>query len=266
MPFLYASSFSRDSGTDSNFSINAQSALGLGRSYNIQEGFQRIRLVSAELVFTAYNVDARNGTLRVLEQTGGLTAVATLAAGNYDVDTLPSALATALTAASLATGNHLTYTVTFSALTGKLTISATGAFKVLAPVTRLAALNQLTGMSLSSDSAAYATSQVGPRCVNFSRYPVGFIHCSLVDPSSSWNSLFAPTEADGQVGQTQQILAALPLATYSFGSIVEFQPTEKRWHPLSSSTLGRMNFALRDEQGQEIPLNGCYISMTLEVE
>lgn len=77
------------------------------------------------------SIASTNNKIYWEEQTPSATFSATLSNGSFD----PSSLATALQTALNGAGAAHTYTVTFSLLTGRFTISATGAFKVLCKTT-----------------------------------------------------------------------------------------------------------------------------------
>lgn len=85
-----------------------------------------IELLSASIPKSEYNINGSNNTIHF--DVGGTEYTAELAVGTY---TSLSTLLTDLKAAMDSSGSGLTYTLTSSTLTNKITISATGAFDLL---------------------------------------------------------------------------------------------------------------------------------------
>jgi hypothetical protein len=84
-----------------------------------------MKVIQAEVPFSYYVVNNDNNTF-ILTETG--STIVTLPVGNYNSSTLCTALETALTTASTFLGSR-TYTVTYSSITQKLTVTAsTGTF------------------------------------------------------------------------------------------------------------------------------------------
>src|SRR6478735_11533871 len=81
-----------------------------------------IKVLSAVIPFSYYVINSNNNTFGLSESLVG-SAIVTIPVGNYNATTLAAALASALTTASVVTGGNLTYTVTYSSLTGKFTIT-----------------------------------------------------------------------------------------------------------------------------------------------
>lgn len=260
---LICSSFNRSSGTDSQFSLNTNTCAGLGEP---GQSFRRVRCVQATLPWTAYNVNATNNTFTFVEQTGAKTCVATVPVGNYNVSDMLPALGTAMTAASAATGNTRTYTATYDRVANKISVETTSAFIVKAPTSRSYALNKILGFSMSSDSAAYANRQTAPRVCNFNGTPYAFVHCSLVASNTSWSGQFAQGDSAPQAGQLTTILAAIPVAGFSYGNIINWVPPTSVWHTMTDSRITTLNISLLDENNVPIELNGTYFSIVLEVQ
>lgn len=260
MPYIYTASFNRQSGTDSDWTLNAQSMLTLGGD----GAFTRCRLANANVTWTAYNVTTENNFLTVQENGGGNpTFSAFVPVGQYSIDTLPAAVQTALIGASAADGLTRTYTVSISELTNKVTIASTGPFMVKAPTARLNALNQLLGFSLSSDSASLS-SVTASRCWNMNRYAFVAIEASCVGASQSW---LAPYSVDGvQKGELAQIIGVFQVARWPFGSVVSADPPTKEWLELNGNRIRNLRFRLLSETGEVVDLNGSYVTICLEVE
>src|ERR1700679_3553551 len=87
---------------------------------------KRVKLLSCTLPNVIYNIDATNNQLYVGGGFGESTQ--TIPPGSYDTTTLPTAITTAMTTAGL-TG----VTVTYSATTYMMTLSASSTFTVLIP-------------------------------------------------------------------------------------------------------------------------------------
>lgn len=83
----------------------------------------KYQLVEAVVPITFYTVDSYNNTIYFYENS--TNKVATIEDGTFDTTTILTAVKSALDTAS---GGHNTYTVTYTAQTGKLTISASNAF------------------------------------------------------------------------------------------------------------------------------------------
>lgn len=81
-----------------------------------------VKVLSAVIPFSYYVISSRNAIF-TLTETGFATTTVTLPTGNYNANTLGSALASALIAASVTSGANLIYSVTYSSLTGKYTIT-----------------------------------------------------------------------------------------------------------------------------------------------
>lgn len=113
---------------------------------------------------------------------GGTTVLVTIPDGNYNflpssAQYFPPVLAAALTAAS---PGALTYTVTYSALTGLLTIAATGAFSILwatGPGDRTAYISYVLGYGVQRLAADVgpAVSLTGPSSANLNNGPIGLL-------------------------------------------------------------------------------------------
>lgn len=85
-----------------------------------------IKLLNAEIPFSYYVFHSNNNTFTLAESGVGGTATVTIPIGNYTSSSLASAFGTALTTASSTLGVK-TYTVAYSTLTQKFTITSTAA-------------------------------------------------------------------------------------------------------------------------------------------
>lgn len=111
------SSSDRTSGTSSDFTYDL----------TITGNPSKFVVIDCSVPKTFYMVESGRNTFTVTEtNTTTRTYTITLDVGNYSYSTLRADLQTLLTAGSLASGWSLTYTVTYSAKTGKYTYSYTG--------------------------------------------------------------------------------------------------------------------------------------------
>lgn len=108
----------RTSGTSTNFVISFGSAQNAGG----------LKLVSAQIPNTIYNITSDNNILDFDDGGGAITA--TVPVGSYTITNLLSTLKTLMDAAS-APQNALVFTLTLSNITHFVTIAATGNFSLL---------------------------------------------------------------------------------------------------------------------------------------
>lgn len=85
-----------------------------------------VKVLSAEIPFSYYVFNSNNNTFTLAESGSGGTATVTIPVGNYTSSSLATAFGTALTTASVSLGAN-TYTVAYSTLTQKFTITSTAA-------------------------------------------------------------------------------------------------------------------------------------------
>ena len=256
MPYLHISSFDRQSGDDSDFVISSNAVVGLG---DVGQRFTRCRLTSATICWYAYNVNADNSRF-LFQEDGGLAGVrlctVQLSEGHYDLNSLISALQTNMNAESSQDGFSRTYAVSYSDLTGRVTITASGTFAVLAPAGgRLNGLNQMLGYSMSSDTG-YATSHAGQRVANMARYENAYIHSNMVHPSTAYKS---------GSNRCTDVLARIPVNTLPPFINYHYVPVQGGWSRCNSD-LQTISFRFLDEYGQKINLRGGYVTYVIEVE
>lgn len=80
-----------------------------------------MKVIEVQIPFSYYVFNSINNTFTLTESDGGGPATVTIPVGNYDTVSILTALATALNSASV---NSHTYTVTYSAITQKLTFTS----------------------------------------------------------------------------------------------------------------------------------------------
>jgi len=113
--YLLINSTDRISGNSSNFKIHLSHAL---------HKVSKIKLLSVSLPNTIYNITTANNRL---DFTDGITYTITIPPGAYTVNSLIGSHQTLLNA----TPSALNFTVSYSATTLKVTISANGSFQLL---------------------------------------------------------------------------------------------------------------------------------------
>lgn len=80
-----------------------------------------VKVLEVQIPFSYYVINSKSNTFLLTESDGGGATTVTLPVGNYTSTTIVTALGAALTSAS---ANTHTYTVTYSGLTQKLTVSS----------------------------------------------------------------------------------------------------------------------------------------------
>lgn len=93
------------------------------------ENIVAMKVLEVQIPFSFYIINSSTNTFGLLESVGGVSTTVTIPVGYYNATTLATATGLALTATSLAIGNNTgagwTYTVVYSALTGKFTFTST---------------------------------------------------------------------------------------------------------------------------------------------
>jgi len=123
--YVFISSAERNSGDSVyDFRLFANNILfWQGYKYELQDIY---------LANTQYTFDSSNNKIYFAENTGLALNTATITPGTYDSSTLPAQIKTQMDAASIATGNTRTYTITYSASTLKFTVTGSaGTFKFM---------------------------------------------------------------------------------------------------------------------------------------
>ena len=155
---------------------------------------------------TYYVFNTNTDTFTVIEDTGSLTVSVTIPNGNYDASTFVSTLKTLLDAESLASGNTLTYTVTDSDITRKITVAATGGFAI-----SVATSSALTGFSAvqtgaSTYEATDVYNMVGPKNLYLRSNIANFLsRDSIVENSSTYNNVLTQFPTNGNTGDINYV-------------------------------------------------------------
>lgn len=226
----------RTSGSISNFQHNTD----LPREYD----YDRLTCITAEIPKSYFMLDS-DTTFELNEATGSVDTTVTIAGGrNYTSSQLESALATALTAASATGANSFTYTVAFSANTGKFSItSSSGDFTLTfnttsAPNTSISKyLGFAEGVVTASSSSSVLSSL---NVVNFQRYDVLYIRSNLAN--NSGNDILAEV----WVGSTIDL------------AMIKYEPNEPTRHSVGFTDNASFNssFSLTDKNNKLVELNG----------
>jgi hypothetical protein len=197
----------------------------------------RIYVESAQIPFTYYTTTALNN---VFETSLGTTI---LEPGNYNSSTIASSLKAGLdTDAS----GGAPWTVVFSPITFKITITGSAAFTVI--TNNINTMSQTLGFNLPTISNL---THVGDGTIDLSgpRYLV--IKSSLIGENRSFTTAVAP------IVTSQDIIHTVPVNTNPGGVILDIAP-EPRYNILGFKTSFQTNidFRLEDDQGNLLDLNG----------
>lgn len=240
--YVLVNSFDRVGGSDTDpvFALNG----------TFREEFDEMALVGFVATNTFYNVSSSNNTLQFQERNLGVVypiKTATVPVGNYTLTNLITALQTAMNSQSALSA---TFTITSSALTGKLTINiSVGEFKIVATQN---SLNLMLGFSRTTDTA-FQQNVLAPRIYNLSRYGFFNLQCSLTR-GDVYNTI---------TGNRQNILASIPISQSNFGDIYSFRPPVLNWINTSSPVIDQITLRLTDDENNLIDLNGGYMTCIL---
>jgi hypothetical protein len=215
-------------------------------------GFENLKQVAVSQVILTnsfYNVDSTNNTIIFQEFNGSAnsTRTATITTyGNYSIPNLITALGSAMSSAS---AYSRTYTVTVSAITELLTITASGGSFNVQPS---GGLNLILGFSRSSVSATGA-SCTGSRIYNLTRY-ANLILSSNICKGDTFNTI---------VDASQGVLDLIPIGQSTSGDIYTYIPPVLQWRNLSGDKVNQIRLTLTDDFNNIVNLNGGYISVYL---
>lgn len=233
----------RISGTNSNF-ISKPVDLGINK-------YDSVCLVQASIGRSFYNVPASYNTFTLYEPTGTKTITITISPASYNKINFALVLASTLTAASLASGNGWTYSVSYpSALVGdtfKYTFSVSGnatqpQFIFTTKMFRQMGFDENTTYTFSSNSL------VSVNCINLSYITRAFIKSNVC--------------INAQDGILEEILnyGSYPMLSLCYYQQLSFDLNTRTYN---DSTINSWNFALVDSFDQIIDLNGIPWSFSL---
>lgn len=245
-------------GTDEDFTVTEN-----GRHFGPPLAPKRVKLGSASIPYTWYNVTASNNKFSV---TDASTFNITIPVGHYDGPGLSSTVSSRLNAS----GTLLTYTVLLSPTTYKLTISATGNFSLNFNVADSA--DTLLGFIANTVTPSAAT-VTAPNIIGVLADNEIFICTDLI--SGADNGLIPWTPASA-ASSNRHILATVPISGI-FGSVITCYGGDNvpffdmRQSPYVAAAISRveppplrqMRFWLEFPSGLPISLNGSHWSMSL---
>ena len=220
--------------TASNCIINLTQPLEDG-TYTLQEFY---------LPITFYPIDTNNNSLSV--DIAGTTYTGTIVPGIYTVSTLPAAVKASLDAACIVPG--ITFTVTYSATTMKLTITASaGNFSILGSITTNSGWEML---GFSAQDTAQAVSHTGDMIVNLLKTLHVTVHIDqasgrFIDSKGSSTTFIIPV-----TNMTGEVLLYRP----ELGNVTNIAKFNR------TNTL---NIRLSDDMGNILNLNGAEYYMIL---
>ena len=208
---------------------------------------KKIKVSSIVIPFSYYVFTSANNAFQVIETTGTSTVLVAITPGNYSSATFIAEMKSKLEAGSIATGNSLTYTISISDSTNKLTIAATGNFLV-----SLTNSSKLTGFIAATTSASSATAQ---NVINLSGTRNVFLRSNLA------NFLSRDTIIENN-NNYNNVLKQIPMNANS-GDIVykEFIDTE---FIDTSLNISDITLYITDEDGNLIDFNGSTWTITLQ--
>lgn len=253
--------------TPSNYSVQ------LPKTY---EDIYSVTLRSAEIPKTWYEFSAAAGNTSMVVTVSGTPTAITIPDGNYTGSTLASALQTALVAAY----GGGSFTVAYSDVTGKLTITKTSGSFILSfgsqvqsrvvcgtsvpvpPTSRWWGLGYFMGFNkVDTASGSTVTSDFAVQTTAFSYLLMELDFINKADE----------TAIDGKMsGRVDGAFAKIPIVPSSSGNIVFFRewccPLNKSvmYPPLSQ--LRNLNIKFRFHDGRLVDFNNADHALTLEFE
>lgn len=206
--------------------------------------FDSLTVLSVTMPATVYNATSVNNSLTVTE--GVNTQTVTVTAGLYNISSLLSALATALTNNVVLLGN---YTAALDSITQKVVFTSTANFTVN---TNLTVPNSLASMLGYTTSQAQALSITATELYDISAVREVYIACDL-PIKTYFNS------------EIRSILCKVPLVTGSFGDIltVTYESSESTIHFEETQYINSIQLTIVDAYGSTVDLNGVEYSVEI---
>lgn len=228
------------SASASNFTYNLNSSV---------ERVQKVSVLSVQIPFTYYVINSNRNTIYI--NVAGGDVHASIPNGNYTSSTFASAIKTALDTLA---GNP--YTVTYSQVTMKLTISSAAAFSVLVA----GAGNMAANMGFTAATGA-GTSQVSDSVIDLSGSDY------LVVKSTMLTKMAMVPSRTALALTTNNILYTIPVNASPAGIIMdspfELKPIRYGYKQTFQNSI---DFVLEDDQGNVMDLNGRNWSIHLLFE
>lgn len=224
----------------------------------ILNGRKQLCLVNFLGYNTVYNIDSSNNTINFYENSTNKTAI--IASGFYNADTLASEIQVVLNNAS---GGYNTYTVSYSILTNRYTISAGNAFQLLFSSGANAANSPWKVMGFSNSNGTsgidttLATSTTGNDVVNLS-LPLSF----YIQINSFGSCNFLTTDGDTFTFYVPSVSSNGQIIEYRSGGYFE------QWIniPSNINVIERISVVLKGRNGKELNLNGSEFEMVLAIK
>ena len=214
--------------------------------------FDRLTCLQVNLPKAWYMLDT-DATFQLNEATGAVDTTVTIAGGrNYTSAEMETALAAALTAASATGANIFTYTVAFSAASGKFTITASSGDFTLTfnstsdPNKSIAKYLGFTEGAVSSSSASSIL--ISANIVNFQRYDVLYVRSDMA--SNGGDDLLCSI----YIGRTIDL------------AYVQWETPDAKYFSvgLADNVSSCSRFSLTDGDNKLVPMNGVNWQLTLQ--
>jgi hypothetical protein len=187
--------------------------------------------------WTFYNVSANYNTISIVFS--GTTKTTTIPIGQYDITTLPNAIATALTALGVGT-----FSVTVNPLTYIITITSTLNYQYNGLGSTI---NKIIGFD-PTVLTANALSQVAPFIYNLS----GPLYLDVISSSlTSGSSKIKDTQ-----GSSSRLISRIPLSNFNFGSIISYSPVLNHSFTVDPLQSQNIDIQLLDDNYNVVNLNG----------
>lgn len=218
-------------------------------SFQFQQGsflneVKNLRIESVVFPTSYYSVNSSNNYL-TLQESIGSAFIVTVDPGNYDAASFATAFKTKLDAASV---NGLVYSVAVSTLTGKITISCSGAFMINSQ-------SHLFSFPLSVSAVTHTSTNVIDLCM-----PSMVYLCSLGLKSR----ILHPVNM-GPLNVHNSILTAVNVTVPPYSQNVWVNLQQDTWYECDLS-LNELSFFFQDERGTTIDFNGLPFSLTIGVQ
>jgi hypothetical protein len=224
------------SANSANFQIN------LTKPY---QNVNRVQLLSCNINNTCYNVTNDNHFI-YLSEGGGATLTATLTNGSYDIIQLVNHLKVVLDLAGA-----LTYTVSSTGITQKITIAATGNFALL--FSTVGQINELIGFTQANTTSA--ATHTGTNVYNLDYPREIFIDVAELSNNVQSTNIYGDSHTFVvPVGSTSSY--AIQFGEYSDYNI--FCPN----NPLKQ--INSLTITLREQNSKTLDLNGSEWEMLLK--
>jgi len=206
---------------------------------------RKIKVANAVVPVSYYNVNSNNNTLVWEEIAGGGEITSTLTPGNYTSTTFATEVKTQLDAD---TNNAATYTVSVSAASNKMTISAGANFTI-----SVASSSKLTGFSSASGAA---TSHIGADVVNLSGPNQLYLRSNIatrIDTSAviKNDKIF------------NNVLAIVPINVNTFD--VVYKSFDYTQYFDADIDIQDVEFYFTDDDDIEIDFNGAPFSLSIQL-